>query len=227
MQKHPEPPILVIGMEPEGLDTQDPRFLDAFSKCRLLAGGARHLGTLSGPLPDPLERFEIRSDIDSLVGRLKTFETGFLEGRGGGDCAIVLASGDPLYYGIGSRLLKELEPEALRFFPATTLVQRAFSLLRMPWEQARVGSIHSRNADTVVPMLKGNGLLAFYTNGPGGPSSILDLLLKTGKTPTRFWVVENIGLPGENVSMFLPDTLETVRSTLFSALNIVVMTLDT
>ncbi|MHB1285134.1 MAG: precorrin-6y C5,15-methyltransferase (decarboxylating) subunit CbiE [Leptospirales bacterium] len=226
MHKHPEPPILVIGMEPEGLDTRDPRFIEFFKKCRVLAGGARHLEALSGSLPDSVERFEIRTDLSSLIQRLKGFETSFREGDKGKDYAIILASGDPLYYGIGTRLLKELDAGALRFFPATTLVQRAFALLGIPWEQARVGSIHSRNAKTIIPLLKSSGLLAFYTNGPGGPSSILDLLCEAKRVPSGFWVVENIGLPGENVSMFLPDALETIRATVFSALNIVIMTLE-
>lgn len=226
MQKLPEPPIRVIGMEPEGLDTQDPRFIDSFSTCRFLAGGVRHLEALSGPLPDPVERFEVRADLASLVLHLKPFEKAFQDGMETGACAIVLASGDPLYYGIGTRLLKDIIPSAIRFFPATTLVQRAFSLLRIPWEHARVGSIHSRNADTILPFLENGGTLAFYTNGSGGPSSILELLRKTGKTPSRFWVVENIGLPGENIFVFAPDTLEKIKTTFFSALNIVVMTLD-
>ncbi len=226
MHKHPEPPILVIGMEPEGLDTRDPRFIESFKTCRVLAGGARHLEALTGPLPDSVERFEIRSDLSALIQRLRGFEMSFREGKRGKGHAIILASGDPLYYGIGTRLLKELDPGTLRFFPATTLVQRAFSLLGMPWEQARVGSIHSRNAQTIIPLLEGSGLLAFYTSGPGGPSSILDLLSETKRVPSGFWVVENIGLPGENVSMFLPDALETIRSTVFSALNIVIMTLE-
>ncbi|MHB1606324.1 MAG: precorrin-6y C5,15-methyltransferase (decarboxylating) subunit CbiE [Leptospirales bacterium] len=226
MQKLPEPPIRVIGMEPEGLDTRDPRFTGSFSTCRFLAGGVRHLEALSGPLPDQVQRFEIRADLDSLVRHLKEFETAFQKEEETRGCAIVLASGDPLYYGIGTRLLKDLSPSALRFYPATTLVQRAFALLRVPWEQARVGSIHSRNADTISPLLENGGTLAFYTNGSGGPSSILGLLLQSGKTPSRFWVVENIGLPGENVHDFSPETLENIKTTSFSALNIVVMTLE-
>lgn len=214
--------IHVIGMEPEGLRTDDPRFSGLFSRCRFLAGGRRHLDTLSGPLPDRVERFEIRSDLKTLSERLKDFETPV---RSSGT-AIVLASGDPLFYGIGTRLLKDLTPDAVVFHPATTLVQRAFSLLKKPWENARIGSIHSRKADSILPLLKSEGTVAIYTDGPEGPKSVLEHCRKSGKDPDEFWVVENIGLPGQRIRDFHQSGLNAVGDAEFASLNIVVFTLN-
>ncbi len=216
------PNIHVIGMEPEGLRTDDPRFSGLFFRCRFLAGGRRHLETLSGPLPEDAERFEIRSDLKSLSERLKPFEK-TVPSR---ETAIVLSSGDPLYYGIGTRLLKDLSPDSVCFHPATTLAQRAFSLLKKPWERARVGSIHSRSADSILPLLESEGVVAVYTDGTEGPGTVLELCRNSGKTPAEFWVVENIGLPDQRVRCFSPPQLDIVGKTDFTSLNIVVITLN-
>jgi precorrin-6Y C5,15-methyltransferase (decarboxylating) len=223
MPKTENPLIHVIGMEPEGLDTQDPRYRHFFSTCTLLAGGARHLESLSGPLERKTEKIVIRSNIDALCKRLKAFsETPSLEA----DCAIVLASGDPLFYGIGSRLLRTIPSGSLRFYPASTLVQRAFSLLKEPWEEVRVASFHGRDPDQLVPYFEHEKKLALYTPGSDGPVQILEMCRKIPCQPLSFRVVENIGLPGEKIHTFLPPTLDDIYRTVFSSLNIIVLELE-
>ncbi|AKS24554.1 hypothetical protein ABH19_13500 [Leptospirillum sp. Group II 'CF-1'] len=223
MPKAENPPIHVIGMEPEGLDTQDPRYRHFFSTCTLLAGGSRHLESLSGPLERKTEKIVIRSNIDALCKRLKIFsETPSFDGG----CAIVLASGDPLYYGIGSRLLREISSGSLRFYPASTLVQRAFSLLKEPWEEVRVASFHGRDPDRLIPYFEQEKKLALYTPGSDGPVQILEMCRKIPCKLLSFRVVENIGLPGEKVHLFLPPTLEDIHRTIFSPLNIIVLEIE-
>ncbi len=212
--------IHVIGMEPEGLDTHIPRFRQFFETCVLLAGGARHLESLSGPLGDNIEKIVIRSNIDTLCQKLKDFSNAPSDGR---TCAIVLASGDPLYYGIGSRLLQDIRRECLRFYPATTLVQRAFALLGEPWEDVRIASFHGRDPDRLNPILQKEKRLALYTPGSEGPVRILEMLRKINRTPGSFRVVENIGLSGEKIHVFSPPSLDEIRQTTFSSLNIIVL----
>lgn len=210
-------------MEPEGLDTQNPRYRPFFSTCTLLAGGVRHLESLSGQLEKRIEKIVIRSNIDELCKRLKTFSN---TPSGAESCAIVLASGDPLYYGIGNRLLRDIPSESLCFYPASTLVQRAFALLKEPWEDVRVASFHGRDPDRLIPYFEQEKKLALYTPGPEGPFHILEILRKMTCKIVSFRVVENIGLPGEKVHVFLPSTLDEIHRTSFSPLNIIVLDIE-
>lgn len=220
MQKNDRPLIHVIGMEPEGLDTRDPRFSHFFQTCRILAGGSRHLESLSGPLPEELEKIVIRSNIDELCEQLNAF-SGSSSGKN--NCAVVLASGDPLFYGIGSRLLSRIPRDGIRFYPATTLVQRAFSLLGESWEDVRIASFHGRDPERLIPLLKQENRLALYTPGSEGPARILELIRMAGRTPGRFRVVENIGITGERIHQFQPENFDAIRQTGFEPLNIIIL----
>ena len=55
---------------------------------------------------------------------------------------VVLASGDPLYCGIGGTLARCCPPERLRFVPAPTAFQALFARLGQPWEGALLWSVH-------------------------------------------------------------------------------------
>jgi precorrin-6Y C5,15-methyltransferase (decarboxylating) len=218
--KTDKPLIHVIGMEPEGLRTQSPQYRHFFSTCSLLAGGARHLENLSGPLPDNIEKIVIRSNIDALCKTLKSFSDTPATRE---TCAIVLASGDPLFYGIGNRLLQNIQAESLRFYPASTLIQRAFALLKEPWDDVRVASFHGRDPDSLIPLFEHEKKIALYTPGSDGPVHILEMLRKMKRTPSSLRVVENIGLSGEKIHVFLPSGLDEIQRTIFSPLNIIVL----
>ena len=57
---------------------------------------------------------------------------------------VLLASGDPLFYGISQTLLRHLPPEYLIFHPAVSSMQAAFARLGKPWQQAQMVSLHGR-----------------------------------------------------------------------------------
>ncbi len=218
--------IHVIGMEPEGLSTQDIRFSRLFSHCRILCGGDRHLKTLTGSLPEPLETIMIRGKTAPLTDRLKLF----LEESPAKGCAIVLASGDPLYHGIGSTLIREIDRRSLAFYPAPTLAQRAFALLGIPWEEASVVSFHKTGHSPALPdAAKKAPVLAFYTDGPKGPHTVWSVLNQTPGIAPRIRdmvVVENIGLPDQAICSIDPVRETTFEESRFATLNIVVVTLD-
>ena len=59
--------------------------------------------------------------------------------------AVVLASGDPLWFGIGRILIERLGRERLRFHPGPSSLQLAFSRLGRPWQDAQWISLHGRD----------------------------------------------------------------------------------
>ena len=54
---------------------------------------------------------------------------------------VVLATGDPLYYGIGSTLLRFVPADRLAFHPAPTAFQKLFARLGQTWEKVRLFSL--------------------------------------------------------------------------------------
>jgi precorrin-6Y C5,15-methyltransferase (decarboxylating) len=210
--------IHVVGVEPEGPDPATPPLSRILKHCQLLCGGKRHLEKISPHVPDGAVVFPIANNISELVTVLDEF----VRNRDGEGSAVVLATGDPLYYGIGRPISERISREFVTFTPATTLIQRAFSVLGDPWEDVRVGSIHSRKDN---PIVLSEGRWAFYTDGPKGPHSLVAMADRQGFEVDKMIVLEEIGLPGQRVGVFRSVTTSTEYPYEFKSLNIVVMNL--
>ena len=135
---------------------------------------------------------------------------------------VVLVSGDPLYYGLGRLLVKELPWEQLQFYPHVSSVQLAFNRLKVPWQDAKVISVHGRATDELTKTLQqGAEKIAVLTDNNNSPGAIANLLLGLDlPTEYQFWVCENLGGPDERVQLWWPEDVE--KQT-FSPLNVVVL----
>ncbi len=212
-----ETTVHVIGVEPEGPDPDRPPLSGLLGHCGLLMGGRRHIEGLSAYLPPGARLLAVTNNISEAMTALKDFVAGAK-----GMVAIVLATGDPLYHGIGGPISRAIPRHLLSFTPATTLVQRAFSLLGEPWEEAKVASIHGKKEDPVLSP----GRWIFYTGGGRGPAQILEISLRQGLEVREMTVLEEIGLPGQKVTTFCPVDAGEINSREFRTLNMVVMTLE-
>ena len=68
--------------------------------------------------------------------------------------AVVLASGDPLWFGIGRRLLEACSADQLHFHPAPSSLQLAFARLGRPWQDAAWISLHGRDPAPLAQKLQ-------------------------------------------------------------------------
>lgn len=137
----------------------------------------------------------------------------------------VLASGDPLFYGIGKRLLAEFLPEQLEFYPALSAIQRACALFKTPWDDAVIVSLHGRRHSHIPGLLLQNEKTIVFTDQKNSPKAIAVEILEyldnisylSLAKQMVISVAENIGLPGEKI---FTGTLEEATKCTFSPLNI-------
>lgn len=59
---------------------------------------------------------------------------------------VVLATGDPLCHGIASFLVKKLGVDKLEIMPNVSSIQLAFARIGMAWQDAKICSVHSKDA---------------------------------------------------------------------------------
>ena len=87
---------------------------------------------------------------------------------------VILASGDPLYFGIGQRILKIFGKEKVEIFPDLTCLQKAGALIKENWWEFFPLSFHGRNLeeDTLLNFLKIHKKLAILTDSKNNPSKI-------------------------------------------------------
>ncbi len=120
---------------------------------------------------------------------------------------MVLASGDPLFFGIGRLLRKRFDPDTLVFHPHVSSIQLAFSRLRLPWQSATVISVHGRIADNLdKPLQQGKSPIAILTDGTYTPGAIAKTILDL-RPPVQYkiWVCSELGSPSEQVVGMLPE----------------------
>lgn len=135
--------------------------------------------------------------------------------RRGRQPSVVLASGDPLWFGIGRLLLDRLGPERLRFHPAPSAMQLAFARIGHPWQNTSCVSLHGRDPQQLSRELqKRPSALAVLTDPDrGGAEAVRSTLLNSGLAAVyQFWVCANLGHPEEKVQLFstekaLPEAL--------------------
>ena len=137
-------------------------------------------------------------------------------------CIVVLATGDPLFFGLGRLLLEELPPEQLTFHPHTSSVQIAFNRIKIPWQDARAISIHGRSMEPLtVALQQGVEKIAVLTDGTNTPGAIARLLVALDLSHRyEFWVCENLGGSDEQVQCLSVDDLSHKT---FAPLNVVVL----
>ena len=104
----------------------------------VIAGGRRLLETLSPEFR--AERVELIAS--SLMEDLRT-----LLKRAERENVVLLASGDPLYYGIGGTIARLAGSEHLRVIPCVTAFQKLFAALGRPWNGASLFSLHGEKGN--------------------------------------------------------------------------------
>lgn len=116
--------------------------------------------------------------------------------------AVVLASGDPLWFGIGRQLLATLPADRLRFHPAPSSLQLAFARLGRPYTDAGWVSLHGREPEVLAARLQQRpAALAVLTDpGRGGADEVRRILAASGlEAAYTLWLCERLGHPAERV----------------------------
>ena len=207
------PAIAVIGTDAGGLASLAAASLALVAQADLVAAPKRLLTDLPAwwDLEQAAGRVEVGKPCPALVASDQP-ETAFAQleaARAAGQWAVVLASGDPLWFGIGRLLLQRFGPEALAFQPAPSSMQLAFARIGRPWQDASWISLHGRySAPLATALQKRPAALAVLTDPhQGGAAAVRTLLRASGlEASYALWLCERLGHPAERVQRLAPQT---------------------
>lgn len=176
-------PCRIVGVLDNGADGLTPEALATLRAADLVIGARRTLDLFDGVIRKAAERCD-------LTGRLPQVPQWIAEARRNHRKVVVLATGDPLCHGIGSFLTAKLGREAVAIQPNVSMLQLACARLGQPWQEARIGSVHSRDAGEWTPgagpehglyallqLLRQADLVAVFTSPENGPARIARMLL--------------------------------------------------
>ncbi|MBN2978091.1 cobalamin biosynthesis bifunctional protein CbiET [Pseudomonas fluorescens] len=110
-----------------------------------------------------------------------------------GEPVCVLASGDPMLYGVGASLARQIAAEELLILPAPSSVSLAAARLGWPLQDVVTLSVVARPFAAINAHLASGVRLLVLSNDGGSPALIAALLTETGFGPSRLTVFEHLG----------------------------------
>ncbi|MEX0168075.1 precorrin-6y C5,15-methyltransferase (decarboxylating) subunit CbiE [Streptomyces sp. LMG1-1-1.1] len=178
--------VTVIGWDGSPLTTAA---RSALSAATLVAGAGHHLALPE--VPRDAERIRLGS-LDLAARRI----------AGHRGTAVVLADGDPGFFGVVRTLRAPEYGLEIEVVPAVSAVAAAFARAGMPWEDARVVVAHQRTLRRAVNVCRAHPKVAVLTSPGAGPAELALLLDGVHRT---FVVCEELGTDREQVSVLTSD----------------------
>ncbi|WP_240137306.1 precorrin-6y C5,15-methyltransferase (decarboxylating) subunit CbiE [Streptomyces sp. MUM 178J] len=163
--------------------------VSALSAATLVAGAAHHLA-----LPEvPGDAERIRLGSVGLAARR-------IAGHRG--TAVVLADGDPGFFGVVRTLHAPEYGLEVEVVPAVSSVAAAFARAGMPWDDAQIVVAHARTLRRAVNVCRAHGKVAVLTSPGAGPAELALLLDGVHRT---FVICEELGTEREQVTVLTSD----------------------
>ncbi|MEY4360356.1 MAG: hypothetical protein RLZZ631_1842, partial [Cyanobacteriota bacterium] len=163
--------IEVIGTDAGAPASLPPRHQQLLRQAQLLAAPRRLHPALRNWWGEAMPELMATDQPAPLLERLHTTPQS--------QAVVVLASGDPLWYGIGRLLLEGLPHERLRFHPAPSSLQLAFARIARPWQDAAWVSLHGRDPEVLASRLQQRPpALAVLTDPARGGAEAVRTLLR-------------------------------------------------
>lgn len=181
-------PIVVVGIGADGWEGLAPRAQAAIRNAEIVMGSTRQLALIPEsaakrvPWPSPM--------LPALPGL-------FDEHRERRVC--VLASGDPMFHGIGVTLGRVLGPERLHVIAHPSSVSLACARLGWPLHETPTVSLVGRDISTLAASLVDGQRLLVLANDEHTPAAVAQLLTEHGFGASILVVLEQLGGPAEHV----------------------------
>lgn len=187
----PEVWLTVIGIGEDGVDGLSAAARTVLAQAAYVVGGARHLElaaelvqgeTLVWPSP-------FQSGIEAILARR-------------GTPVVVLASGDPFFFGVGATLARHVPPEDMLCLPAPSSISLACARLGWAVQDCRVVSLCGRPMHRMLPFLQPGARLIVLCADERSPAQVAAWLTEAGFGRTRCHGLEALGGPAERRYVF-------------------------
>ncbi len=182
------PWLHIVGIGEDGVDGLTPATRSVVDAADVIIGGERHHKLASNP---KAERIAWPSPFDAMIATIEG-----LRGRR----AVVLVTGDPLWFSVGARIGRAIDPAEIVFHPQLSAFQLAAA--RMGWSLADVETltVHGRPVEQMIAFIQPDARLLVLTTGAETPSQIARFLTDRGFGGSKMTVLAAMG--GENEARF-------------------------
>ncbi len=180
------PWLSLIGLGEDGADALTPAARALIAQASLIVGGARHLAMIDAPA----ERLQWPSPLTDALPRI-------LAQRG--KPTVVLASGDPFFYGVGDLIGRHVARDEIFCVPAPSAFSLAAARLKWSQQDCALLSLHGRAFERVTPHLQPRARIIALSWDETTPAHLARHLVARGMGESRLHVLERLGGPLERV----------------------------
>jgi precorrin-6Y C5,15-methyltransferase (decarboxylating) len=183
------PWLTIIGLGEDGVAGLGDEAKRCIAAASTVFGGARHL-ELAGSLIHG-ERHVWLSPFERSMEAIVALR---------GPPVVVLASGDPFFFGVGVTLARHIDPTEMRVLPAPSSFSLAASRLGWALQDVVTISLHGRAIDLIRPHLQPGSRVLALTSDEQGPATLAALLAGSGFGRSRLTVLEALGGAHERIT---------------------------
>ena len=159
------------------------------------------------------ERLEIVASLEELVDHIEKSESQ--------NKIVVLASGDPLFYGTARYVCAKLGKERFEVVPHVSSMQLAFARVKESWEDAYLANLSGLTViDRVIDKIRTVDTAGLFTSERWPPNAVAEALLEQGIQGLQAYICENLGSPDERVTQ---GSLKEIAKESFSPLNVMIL----
>lgn len=181
------PWLSVVGIGEDGLEGLTAPARAVVDAAEFLVGGARHLAMVP---EDGRPRLEWPKPLSEGFEEIAAW-------RGRPVC--VLATGNPLWYGVANTLQRHFDFAEMRVLPHLSAFELAAA--RLGWSMADLETLtlHGRPAAALQPAIQPGARLLVLSENGGTPAQVAEILCHRGFGESRLWVMERLGGPHERI----------------------------
>ncbi len=175
------PWLHIVGIGEDGLDGLTPATRAVVAAAEVILGGERHHTLAANP---NAERVAWPSPFDAMIDTIEG-----LKGRR----VVVLVTGDPLWFSVGARIGRAIDPAQIVYHPQLSAFQLAAA--RMGWSLPDVETltVHGRPVAQMIAFIQPDARLLILTTGADTPSQIAEYLTDRGYGASKMTVLAAMG----------------------------------
>ena len=199
--------VHIIGIGDDGAEGLTSVATQLIDRAEVLLGAEQSLAGM----PGNADRVEVGADLEAIVDHLE---------QHGGKRMVVLATGDPLFYGMARYLCDRLGKDRFEVVPNVSTMQLAFARVKESWDEAYLTNLANQSLDRAMERIRIAEKVGLFTTEEVPPAAVAKALLSRQIDYFMAYVCENLGSPDERVTS---DELAAVAGQEFAPLNVMIL----
>jgi precorrin-6Y C5,15-methyltransferase (decarboxylating) len=200
--------VHIIGIGDDGVEGLTAAARKMLADAELILGGEQSLAAVA---QESTARRQRVSELEEMIALINDNPATRI---------VVLATGDPLFYGTARFLCDRLGKDRFEVVPHVSTMQMAFARVKESWDEAYLTNLANQTLERVVERVRTAEKVGMFTSEASPPAKVAQALLDRQIDYFTAYVCENLGSPDERVTQC---DLHDVAAHEFSPLNVMIL----